>query len=80
MVPIEAVNSFLPTIREMRRSMVQIEATVTGIFLVAIAAILYRFWPANAAVMILGILAAVVFFSLELFFLARLWWMRRIFR
>jgi hypothetical protein len=60
--------------------MVQIEATVTGIVLVAIAVILYRFGPANAVVMIPGILAATVFFSLELFFLVRLWRIRRIFR
>ena len=80
MVPAEVVNSFLPTIREIRRNMIQIEATVTGIVLLAIAAILYRFGSANAAVMILGIFAAVTFSSLELSFLVRLWRMRRIFR
>ena len=80
MVLAEVVNSFLPTIREARRTMVRIEATVTGIFLFAIAAILYWFGPANATVMILGILVAVVVSSLELFLLIKLWRMRRIFR
>ncbi len=80
MVIAGCVNGFLPVVQEIRRSMIRMEATVVGIFLIAIAAALYWFRQTNGTAMILGILAVVAFSSLELFFLVRLWRMRHVFR
>ena len=80
MVIAEGMASFLPTLCGIRRGMIRMEATVVGILLIAVTVTLYRSWPTNAAIMILGILAVALLSSLELLFFLKLWRMRHAFR